>query len=95
MSTVLDAEVVAGSAPPAPVHEAVPTPTRRSERHASRVANSDVRPFGATGSPVADTAVSPTSAARTEAVSAALLAALRCLVTFYPFMFVPILLNPF
>jgi len=36
--------------------------------------------------------VSPTYAARSEAASAALL---RRLVTFYPFMFVPLLLNPF
>jgi len=36
---------------PAAVRQAVPMPTRSSERYASLVTNSDVRPFPATGQP--------------------------------------------
>ena len=82
-SIVFDAEWTLAQYLPAAVRQAVPTPTRRSERHASRVANSDVRPFAATGQPRCQHYRQSDFRRVIEAVSAALLALLRCLVTFY------------
>ena len=84
-STVLDAKVDAGSAPPAAVRQAVPTPTRRSERHASHVASPDVRPFAATGQPRCQHRRQSDFRRVTEAVSAAVLALLFG--DILPFMF--------
>ena len=91
-STMLDAEVVAGSALPAAVRKAVPTPTRRSERHASRVANSDVRPFAATGQTRCQ---HRRQSDFCRAYRSRLSRSAPLFGDISPFMFVPLLLNPF
>ena len=73
----------ASSAPPPAFRQIVPTPMRSTERYASRIAYSDLRPNEATGQPRCRHRCQPVRR-NAEVVLAALLAPL-ILVTFLPF----------